>query len=303
MNCLLTGSSGFIGSRLLPILCNYGFIVSVISRSKIAGQKTFICDFENDQIPKDAFKSIDVVFHLAGLAHDTRKSKYIEESYRKMNVDLTFKLARLAADSGVKKFVFISSVKAGGSPAIGSFSTELNQNDPISIYGKTKREAELLLLEIGKESAMHISIIRPALVYGPNVKGNLKLMLSGIKKGWFPPLPKMDNRRSMIHVDDLVRAILMVSMGKFANNEIFIATDGSPYSSDEIYNVMCKVIGKKIPKWRVPKIIFYFATLLGPNIKHKINKLFGDEYYSSTKLESLGFKAKKTLQNMNETDF
>jgi len=150
MNCLLTGSSGFIGSRLLPILCNYGFIVSVISRSKIAGQKTFICDFENDQIPKDAFKSIDVVFHLAGLAHDTRKSKYIEESYRKMNVDLTFKLARLAADSGVKKFVFISSVKAGGSPAIGSFSTELNQNDPISIYGKTKREAELLLLEIGK---------------------------------------------------------------------------------------------------------------------------------------------------------
>ena len=303
MNCLLTGSSGFIGSRLLQILCNDEFSVSVISRSNIAGQKTYICDFENDQIPKDAFKSIDVVIHLAGVAHDTRRIKNIEGIYRKLNVDLTVKLARLAADNDVKKFVYISSVKAGGSPSSGICSSELNQNEPESIYGKTKREAELLLLEIGKESGMHISIIRPALVYGPNVKGNLKLMLSSVKKGWFRPLPKMDNQRSMIHVDDLVRAILFVSMSKFANNEIFIATDGTPYSSDEIYDVMCDIAGRKVPKWRVPRILFYFAFLLGPNLKYQINKLFDDECYSSTKLESLGFKAKKTLKDMNRTDF
>ena len=150
---------------------------------------------------------------------------------------------------------------------------------------------------------MHVSIIRPSLVYGPEVKGNLKLMLSGIEKGWFPPLPETGNRRSMIHVDDLVRAILLIAENKRANGEIFIATDGIPHSSREIYNAMCGVTSKSIPKWSVPKTLFDLASLVSPRIKYKINKLLGDECYSSTKLEALGFKAKKSLKDMNETDF
>ena len=128
-------------------------------------------------------------------------------------------------------------------------------------------------------------------------------MLSGIKKGWFPPLPETDNRRSMIHVDDLVQAILLVADDDRANGEIFIATDGTPHSSREIYNAMCSVLDKSIPKWSVPKFLFDMASLISPSIKYKFNKLLGDEYYSSVKLEALGFKAKKTLKGMNETDF
>ena len=150
---------------------------------------------------------------------------------------------------------------------------------------------------------MHVSIIRPSLVYGPDAKGNLKLMLSGIKKGWFPPLPETGNRRSMIHVDDLVRAIILIADDERANGEIFIATDETPYSSREIYNTMCNLTGKLIPKWHVPKIIFDIVSLISPNIKYKINKLLGDECYSSNKLERLGFKAKKSLKDMYETDF
>jgi UDP-glucose 4-epimerase len=150
---------------------------------------------------------------------------------------------------------------------------------------------------------MHVSIIRPSLVYGPDVKGNLQLMLSGIEKKWFPPLPETGNRRSMIHVDDLVRAILFASEDARAKGEIFIATDGTPHSSRELYNAMCSVVGKSIPKWGVPKTLFDIASLVSPRIKYKINKLLGDECYSSAKLEALGFKAKKSLENMNETDF
>jgi nucleoside-diphosphate-sugar epimerase len=150
---------------------------------------------------------------------------------------------------------------------------------------------------------MHVSIIRPSLVYGPNVKGNLQLMLSGIEKGWFPPLPETGNRRSMIHVDDLVRAILLVAEDKRANGEIFIATDGTPYSSREIYDAMCKILGKPASKWSVPKALFDIASLASPRIKYKINKLLGDECYSSAKLEGLGFKAKKSLKDISETDF
>jgi UDP-glucose 4-epimerase len=197
----------------------------------------------------------------------------------------------------------VSSVKAGGSSISENCMNENVQIEPEDIYGKTKREAELILLEIGKKSGMHISIIRPSLIYGPDVKGNLKSMLLGIIKGWFPPLPETGNRRSMIHVDDLVQAIFLVSEDKRANGEIFIATDGTPYSSREIYNAMCGMIGKSIPKWSVPKALFDLASLASPRIKYKINKLLGDECYSSAKLEAFGFKAKKSLKDMDETDF
>ena len=215
----------------------------------------------------------------------------------------TVQLANLAVKSGVKRFVLVSSVKAGGRPPLGMCANEKDQKNIEDVYGKTKREAELKLLEIGKDSGMHVSIIRPSLVYGPNVKGNLQLMLSGVRAGWFPPLPETGNRRSMIHVDDLVRAILLIAEDKQANGEVFIATDGTPHSSREIYSVICNITGKPVPKWSVPKFLFNLIALTSPKIKYKVDKLLGDECYSSEKLEALGFKSKRTLKEMNKTSF
>jgi len=278
-------------------------LVRTLSRKNQSNHEAVVCDLQSDVIPDDALDDVDTVFHLAGFAHDLRDASKITDLYYKVNVSATVQLANLAVKFGVKRFVFVSSVKAGGIPIPKKCMNENDQTDPEGIYGKTKREAELELLKIGKESGMHVSIIRPSLVYGPNVKGNLQLMLSGIKKGWFPPLPEIGNRRSMIHVDDLVRAILLVAEDDRANGEIFIATDGVPHSSREIYNAMCSVAGKSIPKWSAPKILFDIASLASPRIKCKINKLLGDECYSSAKLEALGFKVKKSLKDMNETDF
>ena len=305
MNILLTGGTGFIGQRFLQYLTILEHSVHILSRDHVKNYRTTYCDFLKDTMPEELFSSnsIDTVFHLAGFSHDMRDADKIAGLYYKVNVGATVQLANLAVKSGVKRFVFVSSVKAGGAPPLGTCANEKDQKETEDVYGKTKREAELKLLEIGKESGMHVSIVRPALVYGPDVKGNLQLMLSGIERGWFPPLPETGNRRSMIHVDDLVRAILLVAEEKRANGEIFIATDGVPHSSREIYNAMCGVIGKPVPKWSVPKIFFDIASLMSPRIKYKINKLLGDECYSSAKLEALGFKAKKSLQDMNETDF
>ena len=300
---LVTGSTGFIGNKLTKHLAEMKVLVRILSRKNQSNYETVVCDLQSDVIPDDALDNIDTVFHLAGFAHDMRDASKIADLYYKVNVSATVQLANLAVKSGVKRFVFVSSVKAGGNPPLGTCANEKDQKNTEDVYGKTKREAELRLLEIGKESGMHVSIIRPSLVYGPEVKGNLQLMLVGIKKGWFPPLPETGNRRSMIHVDDLVRAILLVSKDKRANGNIFIVTDGKPYSSREIYNTMCGVTGKLIPKWSVPKILFDLASLTSPRIKYKINKLLGDEFYSSVKLEELGFKAKKSLKDMNETDF
>ena len=300
MNSFVTGSTGFVGKKLI---CAINGRIRVLSRKKQSDLETIICDFEKDDIPDDALDGVDIVFHLAGFAHDLRDATKIQKLYQKVNVDATIRLAKLAVKYNVKRFVFVSSVKAGGSPAFGVCVGEKDQDDPEGIYGKTKREAELKLLEIGQVSGMHVSIIRPSLVYGPDVKGNLQLMLSGIGKGWFPPLPETGNRRSMIHVDDLVRAILLVSEDERTNGEVFIATDGMPHSSREIYNAMCNVEGKPIPKWSVPKFLFNLVAAISPKIRYKVDKLLGDEYYSSEKLEALGFKAQRTLKEMNETSF
>jgi len=278
-------------------------LVRILSRKNQSNYESILCDLQSDAIPDDALDDVDTVFHLAGFAHDMQDPSKVEDLYRLINVDATVELARLAVESGVKRFVFISSVKAGGSLSSGKCINESDQNEPEGVYGKSKREAELKLLKIGDESDMHVSIIRPSLVYGPDTKGNLQLMLSGIEKGWFPPLPETGNRRSMVHVDDLVQAILLVSEDSRANGEIFIATDGIPYSSREIYNAMCGVIDKPIPKWSVPKFLFDIASLLNPRIKYKLNKLLGDECYSSAKLEALGFKAEKGLMDLARSDY
>ena len=298
----VTGGSGFIGQRLVKALKRSGNEIRFLSRKR-QFEDTIVCDLQSDFIPDDALDGIDTVFHLAGFSDDMRDASEIADLYYKVNVNATVRLANLAVKSGVKRFVFVSSVKAGGLLIPGRCVNEGDQSEPEGVYGQTKHEAELRLLEIGKESGMHVSIIRPSLVYGPNIKGNLKLMLSGVERSWFPPLPETGNRRSMIHVDDLVQAILLVAEDKRANGEIFIATDGTPYSSRELYDVMRGLTGKSIPKWSVPKVLFDVVSLVSPRIKYTLNKLLGDECYSSAKLEALGFKAKKTIQDMNETDF
>jgi len=297
---LVTGGSGFIGRRLIRALEGD---IKVVSRNKQKNYETVIVDFESEGLSSSDLINIDTIFHLSGVSHDVRDANKIRELYYQVNVRATKQLALLAAKSGVKNFVFISSTKAGGRSYDDTCANEENHNSPEGIYGATKRKAEEELLKIGKDSGMHVSIVRPSLVYGPDVKGNLKSMLYAVKKGWFPPLPETGNRRSMIHVDDLVRAILLVAKDKRANGEVFIVTDGTPYSSREIYNTMCNIAGKPTPRWSVPKVFFDIASLLSPRIKYKVNKLLGSECYSSAKLEKLGFKSKKTLKDMNETEF
>ena len=293
----VTGATGFIGQQLLHALesnpASFALTqpsdIKILSRRPHQDYKTVICDLEIESIPEDTLNGIETVFHLAGFAHDIRDATEVEHLYRAVNVDATEQLAEIAVASGVKRFVFVSSVKAGGKNVGG---------EPKGIYGETKREAELKLLEIGRQSDMQVMIVRPSLVYGPGVKGNLALMQRGVEQGWFPPIPETENRRSMIHVDDLVQALLLVAEDERANGEIFIATDGVTYSSREIYVAICQSVGKTVPKWKVPKFFFDGLSFLSPRIRYKVDKLLGDEYYSSKKLERLGFRAEKSLRDI-----
>jgi UDP-glucose 4-epimerase len=296
----ITGATGFVGRRLLKLLGASEENVRILSRKLHPDYETIVCDLQSGVFPEDALTVVDTVFHLAGFAHDLRDASKVGKLYRSVNLDATVQLAELAAQQGVQRFIFVSTVKAGGTAIAGQCMTEKNQGEPEGIYGKTKREAEIKLLEIGSKSGMHVTVVRPSLVYGPGVKGNLRMMLSWVEKGWFPPFPETGNRRSMIHVDDLVRALLLVAEDDRTNGEIYIASDGVPHSSREIYDTLCQVVGKTVPRWRVPKFMFYGVALVNSRLRYKIEKLLEDEYYSSTKLESLGFMAEWTLRDWTE---
>jgi len=275
----VTGATGFIGQRLVKSLKEQGERLKILSRYLCPEFDTVVCDLQSEDIPGVALEGVDTVFHLAGYAHDLRDASELNGLYRKVNVDATVRLAELAVSAGVNRFVFVSSVKAGGG----------SEGASEGIYGETKRKAELRLLEVAQQSSMHVAIVRPALVYGPEVKGNLQLMRTGIKRGWFPPLPETGNRRSMIHVDDLVRALVFVAENEQANGQIYIATDGVPHSSREIYDAVCHVLGRAPPGWSVPKWVFDLAGTMSSRVRFKLDKLLGDECYSSAKLEALGF--------------
>jgi UDP-glucose 4-epimerase len=298
----VSGASGFIGKKLVLALEKDNCHIRVLSRKFEMKHETIICDLENASLSKGALNGIRTVFHLAAFAHDLRSESKVHSKYQKINVDATIDLAKNAIKSGVKHFIYVSSVKAGGSSPKGQCLKESDQFSPEGIYGKTKREAELKLLELCKTSDMHITIIRPALVYGPNVKGNLKLMMIGIEKGWFPPLPIVSNRRSMIHVDDLVRSLLFISKKDAeTNGQIYIVTDNYAYSSSEIYDSLCLALGKNTPSWRAPKVLFKIVSYVSPRIHYKVNKLLGNEFYSSNKIQSIGFKPELSIREINET--
>ncbi len=298
MKTLVTGSTGIIGQRLCILLEKKGREVTKISRSQNINLKNhFVCDLEKNNLDNDLIADNETIFHLAGYAHDLSHSKNIKEKYTKLNVDATRELALQASELGVKKFIFVSSVKAS------LFCSDLSYEDiSRNVYAATKRQAELNLIEISKKTNMKICIIRPSLVYGPNLKGNLLQMKTSIQKGWFPPLPQIDNRRSMIHVDDLARAMLMVE-ARGVNGEIYNVTDGQDYSTTEIFDIFYEMLKKKPPKLRVPLPLLKFLQRFPGRLKQQLTKLLEDEIYSSCKIQKLGFNAKQEFRDLDETLF
>jgi len=300
---LITGSTGFIGSRLLKFLDLKKFATREVLRKEDKVSNDFvICNLESQQLDPLSFYDVDTVFHLAGQAHETINSLESRQSCEDINFTATINLAKQASHYGVKKFIYVSSVKAGRIN-IKDLNYKIHEDhDSKDFYGIIKRKTELKLLELNESSEMSISIVRPALVYGPNVKGNLRSLIDGIDKGWFPPIPENRNKKSLIHVDDLVRALFSLSKSKMSDGEIYTATDDYIYSSKEIYDSIRKSLGKKRTKWRVPYVFFNFISKIHPYFKIKIIKLMGDDYYANN-IKNIGFKAKLKLEHINEELF
>jgi len=299
MKILVTGASGFIGNRLCTLLEQEGHDLTLVSRKKSNNLNSIVCNLESQKLSDTCLEGIDAVFHLAAKVHDLDSPDKNDCSYRKLNLTSTIELARSSEKMGVKKFIFVSSVKAEKIYSSESFK----KNNEVSSYALTKKQAEEELLEFNDSSKMAISIARPALVYGKNVKGNISIMLQGIESGWFPPLPDIDSYKSMIHVDDVARALLFILEDKNSSGQVFTLTDGVLYSPNDIYKILSKSLNKRISSIKIPLFFFKIVGFLNKTLDKKLQKLFSHEPYSSKKITSRGFKVNYQLDNINEKAF
>lgn len=303
---LITGATGFIGTSLCRQLRNRGERIIAVGRQQVEGPwHEFQCqDFSNQEFHID-FSDVHTIFHLVGKAHALAETKQDEGQYFAINREGTRKLLEAAKLAGVRRFVLFSSVKAMGE---GGFECidESSVCRPETPYGASKLAAEKLVLE-GSYVPEPV-VLRLSMVYGNTRKGNLPRMIEAVDKGRFPPLPEVGNRRSMVHVDDVVRAAILAAEKPEAVGQSYIVTDGTPYSTRQVYEWICETLGKSAPGWVIPLPLLKSLARLGDGIgrmrgrrfmfdSDALDKLTGSACYSSAKLEGeLGFRAEKHLR-------
>lgn len=301
---LVTGATGLIGRALCARLGDQGADLITVSRAGRhlpATQRALAIDLEHQVLPLEVLRGVETVYHLAGIAHQQAPA----ERYQRLNVEATLALAQSALDAGVRTFVFVSSVKAMG-PAQGNGPRTESQLSPApDPYGRSKREAEVALSALLAGSGTRLIILRPALVYAPDARGNLRWMHLAARLGL--PRPPALGGRSMIGVEDLARLLCQLPAELALTDSsvhCMIATDGECYSSQRIHDGLRSALGRQPSAGRGSRLFWRAAgralDLLQANPPgSSAEKLFGWELYSNRLLlETTTWRPRQTLETM-----
>lgn len=307
MNVLITGSSGFLGRYLAQFLAEKGYSTLAHTRTAqtFAHPKISNINFDlNDNLDSVDLSQVDVIIHCAGRAHimnETAESPL--EAYRQTNVQGTLNLAKKAVKVGVKRFIYLSSIKVNGEQtAAQPFkpSDAVNTDDP---YGLSKYEAEQALLELSKKTGLEVVIIRPVLIYGPNVKANFKSMMSLASKKLPLPIGCLDNKRSMVSVYNLADLIHTCMTHPNANGEVFLASDQDDISVKQLFEKLAKYQNNQLLMLPIPKsLIGLLASLVGK--KAVASRLCSELVVDTTKnTQLLGWTAPYSVNESLEKMF
>lgn len=274
MTVLLTGASGFVGKAVLKTAQQRSLKIRPVFRSMDSAkghpEAVLVSGLDGAADWSQALKGVDVVIHAAARAHIMREEALDPlAEYRRVNVEGTLNLARQAAAAGVRRFVFISSVKVNGeATAPGRPFTADDAPAPEDAYGLSKAEAEAQLQQVAQETGMEVTIIRPPLIYGPSVKGNFASLVRWVHRGLPLPLGGVThNRRSLVGLDNLVDLILVCADHPKAANQTFLISDGEDLSTTELL----KRIGKALKQpacllWVPAGAISFMAGLVGKKV-------------------------------------
>ena len=263
MKLLVTGATGFVGNALVNSLAvgtRYALRASVRRADIHFPENVEVVTVNDLTLATDwaaALSGMDVVVHAAARVHIMNESSADPlAEFRRVNVDGTLHLARQAIKSGVRRFVFISSIKVNGeATVVGRPFTADDAPNPVDPYGISKHEAEIALQALAAESDLEIVIIRPVLVYGPGVKANFASMMRWLDKGIPLPLGALTaNRRSMVALDNLVDLIKICLHHPAAANQVFLVSDGESLSTTALLRRTATALGKParlipVPTW------------------------------------------------------
>ncbi|MFJ2428952.1 UDP-glucose 4-epimerase family protein [Pseudomonas sp. NPDC087804] len=266
---LVTGASGFVGEALVfRLLVDKQFcpIAAARGATRLRGLCRVVpFDLTHPKIQL-VLDDVQVVVHAAARVHVMNEAAADAlAEYRQINVEGTLKLAQCAAASGVKRFIFISSIKVNGESTLAGkpFKAD-DQPNPLDSYGVSKYEAEEALKQLGRDTGMEVVIIRPSLVYGPGVKANFLSMLSWLNKGIPLPLGLIRNQRSLVAIGNLVSLIVTCIDHPAAANQIFLASDGEDLSTTQLLRRLSNALGKPVRLLPLPEwLLKLVASTLG----------------------------------------
>lgn len=262
---LVTGASGFVGSHLMQEMKLRCLPVRGVTRGTVPGLVT-VPSYGPEMDWSKCIEGVDTVVHLAARVHIMRETASDPLSlFREANVTATLNLARQAAKAGVRRFIFVSSIKVNGERTEpGKPFTADDPPNPQDPYGISKAEAEAALMNLGREMGMEITIVRPPLVYGPGVRGNFRSLMKWAASGMPSIFGAVKNKRSFVHVANLCDLLIKVLDHPSAANRIFLVSDGRDLSTHELFESLAIQVGRK------PKSI-----AVAPAILHMIGSLTG----------------------------
>jgi UDP-glucose 4-epimerase len=290
----LTGATGFIGRHLLQELPKRGYRIRVLLRRPTMlppeASGAVVGDLAAPRNMSNALAGVHAVIHSAGLAH--AMSGLPEDDYRTINTEATVALARAAARAGTRRFIFLSSIRAQSGPVAREILTEDLAPQPTDAYGRSKLDAERGLAEVGLDWAA----LRPVLVYGPGVKGNMAALLKLAQLGLPLPLGGLSGRRSLLSVENLVDAIDAVLRAEGPLRRPLIVADPEPLSLPEMVAALRQGLGRRPGLLPVPQVLLGQALrLLGRGEAYE--RLAGSLVASPAALMNLGWQPRVTSRD------
>jgi nucleoside-diphosphate-sugar epimerase len=309
--CLVTGATGFVGRALVDRLRTSGAFVRGLARSPrnaagIAADEVVVADLGRTPLEPALLHGIDTVYHLAAKTHDLTEGPGAEAEYFRTNVEGTERLLACARGQAVRRVVFASSVKAvdeGGSIEVD----ERIAPRPVTAYGRSKLAAEDLVRSAAARDGFESVCLRFPIIYGPGQRGNLQRMIAAVARGRFPPPPQTQNRRSMLHVDNAVEALLLAGHHPAAAGQVYFVTDSRPYSTREVYDAIRAALGRRPVRWHVPAWMFQLVASAGDLARRTTGrrvgfdsealwKLLGSAAYDSSRItRELGYQPIRDL--------